>query len=210
MIHNMLLGELPKTVEIDGDIHEIDFGYRAGILIELNMFSDRDDRQKILDSLNIFYKKNIPGDEEQAIDKMLEFYRRGEPEQKPGKKAGKRKATERAYDFDTDAGRIYAAFRQIYGIDLTETPNKELHFWKFMELFENLPEKTTIQRVMYYRTADTSKMGKNQKAFIKRMREIYRIEKTPQSMTDAANLAKRNADMKEYVRKRVRECSQKE
>ena len=73
-------------------------------------------------------------------------------------------------------------------------------------MFESLSEDLLISRIMYYRTADLSGMGKNQKAFIKRMREQYAIKHETSNLDARAKLAKRNKDMKEYVRRRMEEC----
>ena len=52
---NILLDDLPREVKVDGMWYPVNYGYRAHILIEMVMFSDRDDEQKLLDALNIFY-----------------------------------------------------------------------------------------------------------------------------------------------------------
>lgn len=215
MNKNILFDELPRTVEIHGEEWPVDYGYRASILIEIAMFSDMDDEEKIIHALNIFYLENIPPDMGEAMEQMLWFYRCGkEPEQEDeNKRKGKKKSKpkpkhqhKRAYCFETDAERIYAAFRTQYGINLNKTRNKDLHWWEFMAMFDSLSEDLLISRVMYYRTADLTGMGKNQKAFIKKMREIYAIRHASSSLDDRAKLAKRNKDMKDYVRRRMEEC----
>lgn len=204
---NILIDALPTTVVIENIVYPVNYGYRACMLIEIDMFSERDDEQKLLDALNIFYFENIPPNREEAIKKLLWFYRCGkkkEEKQEKGKIAQKKQ--KRAYCFETDAGRIYAAFRTQYGMNLNHTPSNDLHWWEFMAMFESLSEDLLISRVMYYRTADLSGMGKNQKAFIKKMRGLYPIKHKNSNLDDRAKLAKRNADMKEYVRKRLEEC----
>lgn len=84
---------------------------------------------------------------EQAVQALLWFYLRGKAPQ-----AGKGKTAARAYDFDTDAGRIYAAFLQAYGIDLTKEPC--LHWWAFLALLEALPDTTQMAQVMTWRTME--------------------------------------------------------
>lgn len=204
---NIMIDDLPKTVEVCGKVYDINYGYRACMLIEIDMFSDREDEQKILDALNIFYLENIPPDRNEAMEKLLWFYRCGVPEEKSNH-SGKnlRRTPKRAYCFETDAGRIYAAFRTQYSINLNKTKSNALHWWEFMAMFESLSEDLLISRIMFYRTADLKGMGKNQKAFIKKMRELYPIKHESSSLDDRAKLAKRNLDMKEYVRKRMEEC----
>jgi len=52
------------------------------------------------------------------------------------------------FDFREDAGRLYAAFVQAYGIDLTSV---DLHWWQFVELFKSLPDDTMLKRVIEIR-----------------------------------------------------------
>lgn len=40
---NILLDDLPREVKVDGMWYPVNYGYRAHILIEMVMFSDRDD-----------------------------------------------------------------------------------------------------------------------------------------------------------------------
>ena len=78
-------------------------------------------------------------------------------------------------------------------------------------MFDSLGEDLKISRIMYYRTADLDGMSKNQKKFIKKMRSLYAISNSNESDFDnKAKLAKRNADMLAYVRKRLEECRKKE
>ena len=78
---------------------------------------------------------------------LLWFYLRGK-----GPETGERKAAARAYDFEQDAGRIYAAFLAIYGMDLTQVDY--LHWWAFMALLEALPDTTQMGQIMAWRTMD--------------------------------------------------------
>ena len=171
------------------------------MLIEIAMFSDRSDEQKLLDALNIFYFRNIPKDINAAIERLQWFFRCGKEPLKP---AGKGRAR-RAYCFEQDAPLIYAAFRAQYGINLQQTKNMDLHWWEFCALFDSLNEDLKISRVMYYRTADLSGMPKKQKEYIKKMRALYAIKNAEATMDSKVKLAKRNADMKAYVRKRSAE-----
>ncbi len=206
---NILIDELPRTVEVCGLKYDINYGYRACMLIEIDMFSDKEDEQKLLDALDIFYLGRIPPDLDEAMQKLLWFYRCGRDaaEQKEEKNSNTiRWQQKRAYCFEVDAARIYAAFRTQYGINLNQTTNNALHWWEFMAMFDSLSEDLLISRIMFYRTADLKNMGKNQREFIKKMRSIYAIRHESSGLDDRAKLAKRNADMKEYVRKRMEEC----
>lgn len=206
-MENILIDELPHEVMINNEPVSVNYGYRAHILIEICMFSDRDDEQKLLDALNLFYFGDIPTDISAAIKALLLFHRCGkEPKNTDRGKGSIARCRMRAYCFEQDAPMIYAAFRTQYSMNLNQTKNDELHWWEFMALFDSLSDNLMISRVMYYRTADLKNMGKNQRAFIKKMRALYALRHEESDMDARTKLAKRNLDMKEYVRKRMEEC----
>lgn len=196
---------LPSTATIGGVVYDVVFGYRTMMAAEIEMFrQDISDEQKMLNALNMFYIRNIPPDLDAAVDYMLWFHRGGEPARKGG--GSKRRTTRRGYCFLKDAPLIYAAFRQQYGINLRQTPNDSLHWWEFLAMFEALDENTRMAKVMYWRTCDTKGMGKEQKAYIKQMRTLYSLEEPQATMDSRLRLAKRNADMRAYVKRRMEEC----
>lgn len=202
---SLLLDELPESVTVDGMAYQVNWGYRAMILIEIDIFrTDRSDEQKILDALNIFYCRNIPPNMNEALHQLLRFYAAGRDEKVNEKKTGAQTA-KRCYCFDQDAPYIYAAFRTQYGINLNHTKNYELHWWEFKAMFEALNEELKMSKIMYYRTAKLTGLGKEQRRFINEMKKLYALEDAESSMDDKAKLAKRNSDMKAYVRKRMGE-----
>lgn len=211
MIQSIVFDTLPEQIKIDGTIYPVNYGYRTMMAIEIEMFGENNDEQKILTSLNLFYDGNIPENINEAVKKMMWFYRCGKEEEKKKSGAPKRMAkTRRAYCFEQDAPLIYAAFRQQYGINLKTTRNRELHWWEFMSLLEGLNDSVKFADVMYCRVCDTSGMSKKQKEHVLRMRKTYGIKEPEVDMNAKAKLAKRNADMKEYVCRRTQECIKKE
>ena len=81
-----------------------------------------------------------------------------------------------------------------------------LLFGSSTAMFEALDENTRMAKVMYWRTCDTKGMGKEQKAFIKRMRTLYALEEPETTVDHRLRLVKRNTEMISYVKKRVEEC----
>lgn len=207
---NILLDSLPETVLVDGKEWSVNWGYRACILIEICMFdTGQSEEQRVLNALNIFYDRDIPGNVAEAIDRMMWFYRGGKEEKKPaGENKTKRTAPiarqKRCYDFEQDAPYIYAAFRTQYGIDLNTTKNYDLHWWKFQAMFTALDEGLKFSRIMYYRSVSTNGMSKQQRAYINEMKKFYALE-DGQTADGKMKLVKRNMEMKDYVRKRTRE-----
>lgn len=209
---NILIDALPEAVMINGAEWPVNWGYRAFLLIEICMFDEsQSEEQRLLNALNIFYNCNIPANLRAAIEQMQWFYRCGVPEKKmecrnKTKRSMPVAAQKRSYDFQIDAPYIYSAFRTQYNIDLQGTKNYDLHWWKFQALFTSLNEELKFSKIMYYRTVSTTGMSKQQRSYINEMKKLYAIEDN--STADGRmKLAKRNMEMKEYVRRRVREVA---
>ena len=81
----------------------------------------------------------------------------------------------RLIDFDIDQYRIYADFRQIYGINLNEA---DMHFWEFMGLLWNMPYKYSsfLQVIEIRKKEINSKMGKEEKKAVMDAKAIYELE----------------------------------
>lgn len=92
-----------------------------------------------------------------------------------GEKGGSEKTSRKksVFDFDVDAGLIYAAFLKEYGIDLSVC---NMHWYKFLALFNALPSECEFMKIISYRGADLSKIkDKEQRAFIRRMKVRYAL-----------------------------------
>lgn len=209
-MENILIDELPRTVEINGKEYPINWGYRAMILCEIDLFTNKSDDEKIDEILNIFYLDNVPDDTDQASSKFLEFYTRSE--RKKEKAESQKRApinSKRVYCFEQDAPFIYAAFRTQYGINLNNTKNKDLHWWEFMAMFDSLDENLLFSKIMYWRGVNINSLSKAEKKFIRRMKKIYALKSEEVESNAKMKLAKRNADMLAYVRMRFNECRKK-
>ena len=91
----------------------------------------------------LFDDREHPEGEE--LQECVEWFLNGWFHDKPGSSKDKR----RLVDYDVDQWRIYADFRQIYGIDLSLD---EMHWWTFCGLLWNLPYKqSSFQQVIEIR-----------------------------------------------------------
>lgn len=132
------------------------------------------DWQKLSVGLSQLFEE-LPGDSAQALQLLLWFYFRGQPPEE--KEGGIPDPAERAFDFEQDAGRIYAAFLQAYGMDLVRV--EYLHWWAFLALLENLPEETAMGQVMAWRTMELNGIkDKRQRAHYAALKARYTL-KTP-------------------------------
>lgn len=207
MKEDFITGTLPETVSIDGKEYPIRYDFRIGMQFERIQCSGTDDWDRIIRLLQIYYPK-IPANVAEAIKQMLLFYRCGEPEEENEETKRKQQRYQRrnsrapAFSFAQDAPYIYAAFKEQYGIDLTEA---ELHWWKFMALFESLNEETKMSRIMYYRKANTSGLPKERRAFLNEMKKLYEITDSS-AVGKKMTLEDRNRKWIEYVRTRQAEA----
>lgn len=180
---NILVDLIPNSVEVNGIEYEINTNFRTSILFEMMMQDNElDDDLKVGLTLEQYYLTNDIDDElirhlinnkNEAIEKILWFYRCGKDTKKYNGGNGK---SVKIYDYDCDDEYIYSAFLDQYGIDLQEV--EYLHWWKFKAMFNSLKEDNQIIKIMGYRGMDLSKIkDKEQKAHYKKMQKLYEIPK---------------------------------
>ena len=136
-----------------------------------------------------------------AADGLQWFSRRGAEGSgaQPGSRA-------RAWDLTVDAGCIYAAFLQAYGIDLVRVPF--LHWWAFLDLLENLPEHTLMAQKMQLRTMNLSEIkdAKLRERYKKLQRQAAlpprRGRKDNAAETLAQRVQRRHAEAKQQLERR--------
>lgn len=88
------------------------------------------------------------------------------------------KSEEKSFDFDQDAGYIYAAFWQVYGLDLLGK-DKNLHWWKFVQLLGGLPEDARLMQIISIRTRPLPKPTKYnaaERSALLRLKSLYRLK----------------------------------
>ena len=81
------------------------------------------------------------------------------------------------FDFEEDAEYIYASFMLDYGIDLINVQG-QLHWKKFIALFQGLSESTKIREVMKIRSMEVPRYdGHNQKQIqeIQELKSYYAL-----------------------------------
>lgn len=183
----LLIDGLPE--EYEGISLSADF--RNMIQADLILHDEKlSDTERIIASLYQIYPE-IPSDIQKAIEGFLWFYTRGKMDGRENNNS-KQKNAKKAFDFEQDANLIYSAFYSTYNISLTTI--NFLHWWEFMALFEGLPETTLIQKVMYWRTADISKVSKEERKHILKMREIYSLKRAEKENLSVEEIEQENKD----------------
>lgn len=130
---------LPDCLVVDGERYAIDTDFRTWIAVD----ADVTERGIIYDS--IFTKEKPDGIG--WVPAALDFLACRNELPKPSKRAERA----RTVDFVQDGELIVAAFRQAYGIDLTD-PALDMHWHVFLALFRGLPTDTLMAQVMGYRS----------------------------------------------------------
>ena len=162
----------------NGTVYPIHTDFREWVRFE-SLLNDGDvpENLKIFMAVRLIFGDNVPEDINAAKDFVLWFYRGGNPlpeaeEKDEDGEAEPYMESRRVYDFEYDSEYIFAAFLELYHIDLSET---QMHWWKFRALFKGLHD-CKMTEIMGYRGAEiTDDMPDSRKCFLLDMQEIYEL-----------------------------------
>lgn len=192
MAHNLLTDRLPDSISVCGRRYPVYTDYRRWILV-IELFAE--DLVDVGVKAECAAKLIFPGENplkqirdrrDVTVEKTVEVYRElvcgitgfascGRTYGCGENSGGGRQ--EPVFDFTDDDERIYAAFRQVYGLDLCD-PAVKLHFWTFMALLRNLPRETEFMQVVNLRMTDTARIEDDDlRRRVRRARANVRIRK---------------------------------
>lgn len=178
---NVLYEKFPEYVTVRGNKYPIETDFREWIRFA-ELVEDDSVPWQIKAELMLRWYKKCPSDIEEAIYALGDFLsaKKLYSEKKETVQQENRKP---AFSFQEDAGCIYSAFVDSYGIDLQTIPY--MHWWKFKTLFDWLPENTEIKQRMMYRTIDISSIkDKEERKRVKRIQEAIALRKKEYRMSD--------------------------
>lgn len=174
---NILLAKLPKSVEIGGREYPVKTDFRAWIEFEIKFQKASDSVKKIDLIINMFKIRPVIKNADEfncLIEEMIKFYNCGE-KMKNEKESKDNSSGPLIYSFEKDHFHIYTDFIRFYSLDLNEV--EYLHWWKFRQMFIELPEDSKIKTIMMYRSIKiTSKMSHEYRQFYAKMKRIYALE----------------------------------
>jgi hypothetical protein len=175
---NILTDRLPEEISVNGEIYPIKTDFRVWI-----KFSQMVEKAEHLTTwaeiiMLVVVGERLPQNFKETVSALLDFYTHqtassGNSDNSSGKNI-------RAFDYEADAGHIYAAFLQQYNIDLTKT---NMHWWAFKYLLDSISEDTQFGKIIQYRCTDTSKI--KDKATKKSYEKLKRMYALPDKRTDA-------------------------
>jgi hypothetical protein len=177
---NVLLDKPPEDVWINGRQYKINTDFRVVLAYLREMENEghtEDERNGI--GLALFFGEEVRAGDLEDLAKALEFFiTRGEAAEEEDE--GPKRAP--VFDFLTDSGRIYAAFLQVYGVNLRQV---KVHWWVFKDLLDGLPSGTKLEQVIEIRRRPFEKgMKPAEKNELQRMKDIYRIGEKRDVLSD--------------------------
>lgn len=183
---NILLDSLPT--EYEG--YHINTDFRVGIKLNI-LFNDNseDENDKIDDAIDLLFGSGVPTtleddnvvvDYNTIFDCINWFMSGGNPDNKKTYESdttdaenGGMFSDDIAYDFEEDAGYIYAAFLQVYNIDLLNT---NMHWFRFLSLFIALKD-TVFNRLQEIRTQDISNLKGKERVEAQKQKDRFKVNR---------------------------------
>lgn len=169
--------KLPQSITINNITYAINTDYRIFITFELGM-CDGNQREALNNALNQFYcnpdlleKNNVVME---AIDKFFWFYKCGLEDYQEGRKISKAKKVTQIFNYKYDAQLICGSYAQL-GYDL----HKYMHWWKFKEIWNCLPQDCEFSKIKSYRAYDGDDKDRIE------LREYYKLPPTETEIKDS-------------------------
>lgn len=167
---NLLIDGAPKEIYISSLKYKINYDFRYGLLFEEIMNNhDLTDQEKITLAINLYLDNQYIEDYGEAIKEIFDFYLCYDyVEAKESKKQNP------VFSYEEDAGLIFAAFKEVYNIDLVE---EKIHWFKFRALFDALPDTCQFRKVVGYRAIEIkTDMLPSEQKFYREMKKIYALK----------------------------------
>ena len=175
---NVLFEEFPDYVFVNKQRYSIETDFREWIRFA-ELADDDTVPWTIKANLMLGWYKECPDNIEDAIYALGDFLAAKSLYDENGTSKKRSNNSKPAFSFQEDAGCIYSAFIDCYGLDLQRI--SYMHWWKFKTLFDWLPEDTEIKQRIFYRTLDANSIkDKEERKRVKRIqREIALQKKRP-------------------------------
>lgn len=174
-----MIGELPKSLEIDNATYEINSDFRVALLI-FQAFNDPELDQycKALVCLKCLYKE-VPANTEQAIKRAMWFLDGGDTPKSQNQR--------KILDWEQDESIIFPAINKVAGYETREV--KYLHWWTFLGLFNEIGDGLFSQ-VMNIRGKKSKgkKLEKWEREFYSSHKELIDLKRKATSQDEQQEL----------------------
>ena len=145
--------------------------FKTGYQVVLNIFrlldnKTMDDSERAKEILFLLFDEMPKYDQEEMWKFLVWYITLGEDKKEDSEK--------RIFDWGLDSGRVYAAFLQVYSIDLLK---EKMHWWVFKTLFDGLPSETKMQDVINIRTQEIDiKSSPKERMRLVKLKSLFNIE----------------------------------
>ena len=156
--------KLPEAIEVDGSFYCIQTSFKYWL--KFLQLSER--RDSFPEDFDFMYKNQKPINRLEGFLALVQFC--NPPQILP--RVNKGEPAEKVIDYTLDADYIYAAFLELYGIDLVTS---DLHWYKFQALFRGLHD-TKLNEIIGYRLYENT--GKRD-IYTRHMEELRRAWELP-------------------------------
>ncbi|MDO4669353.1 MAG: Gp15 family bacteriophage protein [Butyricicoccus pullicaecorum] len=196
---NSIFNALPDSLSIKSQEYSINTDYRAWIRAYTILLQNSTDEQKAIDFCSWLQDMHLPLTDE-AMTAAVDFLLCGNDTQT----GGGGDTTPPCFDFEADSEYIFAAFWSAYGIDLSVIT---IHWWKFIALFQSLPDDCQLCKIMRYRAINLDTVPDEQKKFYGDMKNRYAL---PHDKTKKAKTAEEHEkDMKSRAQRLYEQAKNK-
>lgn len=181
--------------------YKLNTDFRIGIMIRnLILDEDIDEKQKILDIIDLLFVDEYPRDEHllseiiswfmqlgynkgvndsySDTDDDVDLFGENSSDDYSSDECSKKSVEipssneQDVVDFEFDSARIYTGFLRTYGIDLSV---EHIHYWKFMFMLGDLDTDCSHNRVVEIRTTSLKDMKGDQRKAYLRLKKLYKI-----------------------------------
>ncbi len=170
-----LTRELPNSIALSTRQIEIKTDFKTWLNFQSQMAKNISELERIQVVKSVFFEdvKIMPNEYQDVLFGISEYLKGARGYINHVADVSKTINNDIPFDFELDSSYIYGAFMEQYGIDLFDA---ELHYYKFMALFECLHENTAFKKIVGYRMTDTRKIkDKNMRAHAEKMKRLYEI-----------------------------------
>jgi len=185
---NIITDTLPDSIEYKGKSYPVKTDFKVWlkfhqIITDKHKSSAEKSALCILCCFDRVRCKKLPDTCFDALYALLTFFS-GDAAPDKGKKSVKR---EKVFDFTEDAGYIYSAFFQEYGIDLSKC---SMHWYRFLALLNSLSESTQLRKIIAWRSVNLSEIkDPKRRDFYRKMKDFYRLSQDGNSALTEGNIA---------------------
>lgn len=161
---------LPSAIEVDGILFPIHTDFKYWISF-YKLSTGKTVSADTFDYLFINPKKT-PEDKQKMFQALLEFF---QPPKEIPRRLGE-SSSEVIFSYDYDSDFVFAAFMQVYHIDLMEA---EMHWHKYLALFDSL-RGTMLNDIMGFRAYDPN----DKTTYEQSKKQLKQIWEIPQILTE--------------------------